>query len=346
MTKKPATSADARSAAKQAGLRYVSDTRVAGITRHGRPGRFTYKLPSGKALRDARTLQRIRALAIPPAWSQVWIAPFPEAHLAATGLDARGRKQYRYHADFGAVRDAAKYAHLIQFATSLPALRKKLAADLRRPGLSKDKVVALVITLLQDTLIRVGNEGYARDNKSFGLTTLRNRHIKVQGRELRFTFRGKSGKDWQLSVRDARVARVVKDCQELPGQHLFEYQGEDGQVHPVSSTDVNVYLHAVCGDDVSAKDFRTWAGTVQAALAFDALADKMPTKKAVRAVIGDVAAHLGNTIAVCRKCYVHPCVLEAFEKGTLKLRARTGRRGTDLSPAERAVLALLRRSAS
>ena len=335
---------DARKAARRAGLRYVSDDRVAGITRHGRPGRFTYRTPSGHVLRDARTLKRIARLAIPPAWTDVWIAPFAQAHLCATGHDARGRKQYRYHPDFAAVRDGDKYARLLDFARCLPRLRQRVAADLRRPGLPREKVVAVVITLLEQTLIRIGNEDYARSNGSFGLTTLRNRHVKVTGGELRFTFRGKSGKDWQLTIQDRRVARLVRGCQELPGQHLFEYRDEAGRVQAVSSSDVNAYLHDVCGGDVSAKDFRTWAGTVEAALAFHALADKTPSKRNVRAVIAEVAERLGNTIAVCRKCYVHPAVVDAFLRGTLVLRATGRRRGAGLSPAERSVLALLRKA--
>jgi DNA topoisomerase-1 len=345
MTRKTPKPDDAHQAARRAGLRYVSDDRVAGISRHGKPGRFTYKSPTGRIIRDARLVKRIGKLAIPPAWTDVWIAPFENAHMTATGKDARGRKQYRYHADFSAVRDRAKYAHLVQFAELLPALRKRLAADLRRPGQSREKVIAVIVTLLERTLIRIGNEDYARDNGSFGLTTLRNRHVKVRGGELRFTFRGKSGKDWSLGVTDRRVAKVVRGCQELPGQHLFEYRDEAGKVQTVSSGDVNAYLHDICGEDISAKDFRTWSGTVLAALAFDALEDKAPTKKTVRAVVGEVAERLGNTIAVCRKCYIHPAIFEAFERGRLKLGTRSGAHGTGLSPAEKAVLALLRRVA-
>lgn len=336
---------DASHHARKAGLRYVSDTALKGITRHGRPGRFIYKSPSGKAVRDARVLSRIAKLAIPPAWTDVWIAPFENAHLAATGHDARGRKQYRYHNDFAAVRGRAKYQHLIAFAQALPALRKHLAADLKQPGLPRDKVIACVVTLLEETLIRVGNEDYARVNNSFGLTTLRNRHVKVKGGELRFSFKGKSGKDWNLALRDPRVAKVVRGCQELPGQHLFEYRDEAGQTHSISSTDVNAYLHRVCGPDISAKDFRTWAGTVEAALAFDALTDKTPSKKNVKDVIAAVSARLGNTPAVCRKCYIHPAIFEAFERGRLQLISRARGRHTGLSGAEKAVLALLRRAA-
>jgi DNA topoisomerase-1 len=333
---------DSRSAARKAGLRYVSDGALAGITRHGAPGRFVYKSPTGRVLRDARVLKRIWALAIPPAWRKVWIAPFDNAHLAATGIDARGRKQYRYHRDFAAVRDRHKYEHLAAFAKTLPALRKRLAADLRKLGLPRDKVIAVVITLLEETLIRIGNEGYARDNGSFGLTTLRNKHVKIKGGELHFTFRGKSGKDWQLALHDPRVAKVVRGCQDLPGQHLFGYRDEAGQAHCVSSSDVNAYLHDVCGPDVSAKDFRTWAGTVEAALAFDALKDKAPSKKNVKAVVAQVAERLGNTVAVCRKCYIHPAVFEAFERGRLKLASRDSHRRTGLSPAEKSMLKLMK----
>jgi len=334
---------DSRRAARKAGLRYVSDMAVKGITRHGRPGRFFYKSPSGRILRDKRILRRIARLAIPPAWTDVWIAPFENAHLAATGRDARGRKQYRYHDDFAAVRDRAKYEHLIRFAETLPKLREKLASDLRSPGLPRGKVIACVITLLEETLIRIGNEDYARANNSFGLTTLRNRHVRVRGGALCFTFKGKSGREWDLSLRDPRVAKVVRGCQELPGQHLFGYRGEGGKTRDISSTDVNAYLHRVCGPGISAKDFRTWAGTVEAALAFDALGDKTPSKKNEKDVVALVAARLGNTPAVCRKCYIHPAVFDAFERGRLALKSRSRTRRTGLSRVEKSVLALLKR---
>jgi DNA topoisomerase-1 len=333
---------DPRTAAKAAGLRYVSDEGLAGITRHGSAGRFHYRMPGGKPVRDKATLNRIRALAIPPAWKDVWIAPFANAHLVATGRDARGRKQYRYHPGFAAVRDADKYAHLAHFAASLPAIRRRLKRDLALAGLPREKILATIVTLLEETLIRIGNEDYARTNNSFGLTTLRNRHVKVRGEELRFLFRGKSGKQWSLSVRDRRVARVIRSCQELPGQHLFEYRGTGGAVHAVSSSDVNVYLREIAGADISAKDFRTWAGTVKAAMALRDLREG--GNKAVRAVVAAVADQLGNTVAVCRKCYIHPQIIAAFEAGALVLRApRRARHG--LSAAESAVLAYLRRPA-
>jgi DNA topoisomerase-1 len=332
---------DPKQAARAAGLRYVSDEGLPGITRHGPPGRFHYKLPTGRVVRDRGILNRIRALVIPPAWTQVWIAPAADAHLAATGRDVRGRKQYRYHPGFAAVRDADKYAHLAEFAASLPALRAQLKRDRKRPGLPREKILATIVTLLEKTLIRIGNEDYARANQSFGLTTLRNRHVKVKGGELRFLFQGKSGKQWNLSLQDRRVARVVRSCQELPGQHLFEYRDADGKVHAVTSSDVNAYLREISGRDISAKDFRTWAGTVKAAMAFRDM-EIAASKKSVRAVIAAVAGELGNTVAVCRKCYIHPKIIAGVESGSLSLRlpkrARTG-----LTAAETAVLAYLHR---
>lgn len=326
-----------KAAARAAGLHYINDD-GAGITRKGAPGHFHYIGPGGRRVRDKTTLRRIRKLVIPPAWRDVWIAPDARAHLQATGRDARGRKQYRYHPAFATVRDADKYRHLVQFAQALPALHRRLRHDLRRKGLPREKILACAVTLLEESLIRVGNESYARDNHSFGLTTLKNRHVHIHGQTLRFLFTGKSGKRWDLAVHDARVAKVLRACQELPGQHLFEYRDEDGEVHAVTSGDVNAYLHAVAGPDITAKDFRTWAGTVQAAAAF--AARKGPaTKKAVRDVVGQVAARLGNTVAVCRKCYIHPAVIAAFEQGNLRL-AGHGLRGT-----EKGVLRLLRKAA-
>ncbi|MFO1246625.1 MAG: DNA topoisomerase IB [Alphaproteobacteria bacterium] len=337
---------DPRKSARAAGLRYISDEKVPGITRHGAPGRFHYKRPDGRLVRDTPTLKRIKALVIPPAWKNVWIAPYANAHLMATGRDARGRKQYRYHPGFAAVRDADKFAHLTRFAASLPAIRHQLKHDLARPGLPREKILATIVTLLEETLIRIGNEDYARTNNSFGLTTLRNRHVKVKGDELRFLFKGKSGKQWSLSFRDRRVARVIRSCQELPGQHLFEYLGEDGAVHAVSSTDVNNYLRGIAGTDISAKDFRTWAGTVKAAMALREVSQEglKSGKKAVRTVVTAVAEELGNTVAVCRKCYIHPRIIAAFEAGALRLRVPVRGRG-GLSAAESAVLAYLRRPA-
>jgi DNA topoisomerase-1 len=332
---------EASAAAESAGLRYVTDE-TRGIKRLGRPGRFRYRDPIDRIVRDARTLNRIRKLAIPPAWTDVWVAPSANAHLQATGRDAKGRKQYRYHPEFVATRDSAKYAHLVEFARALPALRKRLKADLRRRGLPREKVMAAIVTLLEETLIRVGNEDYARANASFGLTTLRNRHVRVRGHALLFQFKGKSGKLWNLSLHDRRIAKIVASCQELPGQHLFGYRDDEGAVRAVSSSDVNAYLREISGRDITAKDFRTWAGTVKAAVGF-AGSDALPTKKNIRAVIAAVAAALGNTIAFCRRCYIHPAVIAAFEEGRMVLRVpRKGRQG--LSPDELAVMGFLRKA--
>jgi DNA topoisomerase-1 len=332
---------EASAAAESAGLRYVTDE-TRGIKRLGWPGRFRYRDPIDRIVRDARTLNRIRKLAIPPAWTDVWVAPSANAHLQATGRDAKGRKQYRYHPEFVATRDSAKYAHLVEFARALPALRKRLKADLRRRDLPREKVMAAIVTLLEETLIRVGNEDYVRANASFGLTTLRNRHVQVRGQVLQFQFKGKSGKLWDLSIHDRKVARIVASCQELPGQHLFEYRDEKGDVCAVSSTDVNDYLRQISGRDITAKDFRTWAGTVKAAVGLSAI-EGLPTRKLVRGVVAVVAEELGNTVAICRRCYIHPFVIAEFEAGRLKLRMpRHGRSG--LSAREHAVLAFLRRA--
>lgn len=332
----------ARLAAHRAHLRYVSDESVSGITRHGRPGRFTYRYPSGKPVHDPATLRRIAKLAIPPAWTNVWIAPFANAHLAATGRDARKRKQYRYHPSFAAVRDRNKYAHVIQFADCLPQIRQQLKRDLARPGLPREKILATVVALLDETLIRVGNERYAKENHSFGLTTLRNRHVTVEGPNLHFMFKGKSGKSWKLSLHDRRVARVVRECQELPGQHLFEYRDHDDVIHAVTSDDINCYLRDMTGNDISAKDFRTWKGTVAAMEAFAAIKGA-PTRKEAKAVIAQVAKQLGNTVAICRKCYIHPAIIAGFETGSLPHIAPGQARG--LSAAEKAVLRYLKQQA-
>jgi DNA topoisomerase-1 len=332
-------SLDSQEAAASAGLQYISD-QGAGIVRLGAPGHFRYRLSSGKPVRDKAVLNRIKSLAIPPAWKDVWIAPRADAHLQATGRDVRGRKQYCYHPDFAAVRDSAKYTRLVEFAAALPALRRKLKRDLRQPGLPRRKILAVIVSLLEETLIRVGNEDYARNNRSFGLTTLRNRHVKVRGSEVKFLFRGKSGKEWSLSVRNPRVAKVIRSCQELPGQHLFEYRDKDG-IHTISSSDVNAYLRQITGRDITAKDFRTWAGTVKAAVGM-ANHQGAISKKATRAIVAAVADELGNTVAVCRKCYIHPAIIAGFENGSLRLRLPKHGRG-GLSPAEIAVWNYLRR---
>ena len=341
-------------AAVSAGLRYVTDAGP-GIRRR-RSGRgFAYLDDNGRLIRDAREVQRIKSLAIPPAWRNVWICPSPSGHLQATGRDARGRKQYRYHTRWREVRDEAKYDRLPSFAESLPKLRRRVARDLAEPVLSMRKVVAAVVQLLEKTLIRVGNEEYARSNRSFGLTTLESAHARITGSTVRFRFRGKSGKFHDITLSDARLARIVRRCQELPGRHLFQYLDDDGATHDVGSSDVNDYLREAMGQDFTAKDFRTWSGTVLAAqklCAMESATSATAAKQNVLAAIDQVAESLGNTRAVCRKCYVHPVVLETYASGELfeALPAATSaaasrRNGHGLSRAERAVAALLRRGA-
>ncbi|MEJ7928928.1 DNA topoisomerase IB [Ramlibacter sp. AN1015] len=343
--------ADAQEAARAAGLRYVSPDRP-GIRREREGEGFAYFAPDGTRIDDESTLARIRSLAVPPAWTDVWICPRANGHLQATGRDAKGRKQYRYHADFREQRESTKYEHMLEFARALPGLRATVAQHMALRGLPREKVLATVVHLLENTLIRVGNDDYARDNKSYGLTTLRNRHVQVEGSELRFRFTGKSGKSWQLRTSDRRVARIVRACQELPGQELFAYLDEDGTPRDVSSDDVNAYLREITGRDITAKDFRTWAGTVMAAMALNAL-DQAGTaagiKKNLKAAVERVASRLGNTPTICRKCYVHPEIFSAYSSGQLLLKLKNDvedelqHAGTDgtFSPQERAVLRLL-----
>lgn len=346
--------AGAMEAAEAAGLSYVSPDKP-GLRRERSGDGFIYFKPNGARVEDEATLERVRKLAIPPAWTEVWICPKGNGHLQATGRDARGRKQYRYHADFRQVRESNKYEHMMEFARSLPALRAKVAEHMALRGLPREKVLATVVHLLETTLIRVGNDDYARDNKSYGLTTLRNKHVKVEGSELRFQFTGKSGKSWRLSTSDRRVARVVRACQELPGQELFAYLDDEGQARDVTSDDVNAYLREISGSDITAKDFRTWAGTVMAALALhelesDESATQAAMKKNLKGAIERVASRLGNTPAICRKCYVHPEVLDAYVSGGLLLQIE-GEVRAELSepghrPEEKAVLALLEKRLS
>ncbi|MFL5756481.1 MAG: DNA topoisomerase IB [Chloroflexota bacterium] len=305
-------------AARAAGLRYTVDDRP-GITRRRVGKAFTYRAPDGTTIRDRETVARIRSLAIPPAWTDVWICPDPNGHLQATGRDARGRKQHRYHPRFREARETAKFDRMIAFARVLPAIRERVDADLSRPGLPREKVLAAVVRLLELTLIRVGNEEYARLNRSFGLTTLQDRHAKIAGSQVRFHFRGKAGKEHDVGLRDRRLARVVARCQELPGQDLFQYVDEQGIVRDVRSEDVNAYVREIAGEDFSAKDFRTWAGTVLAYRALRALqpdAGRVAKKQVVEAM-RDTAERLGNTPAVARKSYVHPAVLEAYLDGEI-----------------------------
>lgn len=299
-------------------LHYVDDTQP-GITRKKLRGKFSYFEPSGQRITDADEIKRINALAVPPAYTDVWICPDPSGHLQATGRDARGRKQYRYHVRWREVRDADKYSRLREFGQALPKLRKQLEALLAAPGFSRDKVMATVITLLDATLIRVGNTQYARDNRSYGLTTLRSRHVEVNGSAILFQFRGKSGIEHQITVKDRRLARVIKRCLEIPGQNLFQYLDEHGERHTVSSSDVNTYLKTLTGADFTAKDYRTWAGSALALSVLRELKHESETeaKRHVVDMVKGVAKQLGNTPAVCRKCYIHPAVVENFMLGAL-----------------------------
>ncbi len=336
--------------AGRAGLRYLADD-APGIRRMVAGRGFAYRDPAGRTVRDADERRRIRSLAIPPAWTDVWISPDPEGHVQATGRDARGRKQYRYHPEFLRVRDETKYHHILEFARILPRIRRAVDADMGRRGLPFEKVVATVVHLLDSTLIRVGNADYARQNRSFGLTTLRDRHVAIDGGTLRFAFRGKSGKDWKIKLNDRRVARIVKACQDIPGQHLFQYMDGDGTRRSIGSGDVNAWLRDVSGEEITAKDFRTWAGTVLAAMALHEFAefDREITAKAnIREAIERVARRLGNTPTICRKCYVHPEILTSYLDGALALdvasRADTELKADQhLTAEEVAVLALLRR---
>ena len=314
--------------AKQARLSYVSDSEP-GIRRRKAGHGFAYRDAGGARLDDPNTLARIRALAIPPAWTDVWISPAANGHIQATGRDVRGRKQYRYHERWSATRDEAKYSNLVAFAEALPKLRERINRDLRRRDLSRDRVIASVIWLLDNTMIRVGNATYARDNKSFGLTTLRQRHVAVEGSRIRFAFKGKSGKQWKLDLVDRRIVRTVRQMQELPGQQLFQYLDENGDRRSVSSQDVNDYLREATGTDFTSKHFRTWGGTKAALGLFARIAvpeGASQTRMTLNGLIDTVAQQLGNTRAVCRKCYIHPEVIEGWTKGTLEAEVAAARK--------------------
>jgi len=347
MTAAPDLLNEAKESARAAQLRYVSDRRP-GILRRGAGSVFSYLDPEGQAVQDEATLARIKALAIPPAWTEVWICAIPHGHLQASGRDARGRKQYRYHARWRKVRDETKYGRMAAFGAALPRIRERVAAHLKEPGLTRTKVLATVVQLLETTFIRVGNEEYARTNQSFGLTTLKNRHVKINGSEIRFRFRGKSGKDHEITLRNRRLAALVKRCRELPGQDLFQYLDESGEPHPIDSGDVNDYLREISGEDFTAKDFRTWAGTLLAAralAAFEGFESAAAAKAACVSVVAAVAQRLGNTPAICRKCYIHPAVLAAFQDEKAlqvwKMHALPDSAGEGLEPQERALLRFL-----
>ncbi len=337
-------------AAEEAGLRYVSDESP-GYSRRGNSGHFDYFDIEGKPIRDEQRLFRIKRLAIPPAWTDVWICPSPNGHIQATGRDARRRKQYRYHERWREVRDENKFERLADFAEALPKIRRQVAQHMKLPGLPREKVLGTVVRLLERTFIRIGNPEYARENKSFGLTTMKDRHVKVKGARLLFRFHGKSGRQHEVDVRDPRIAKIVSKCQDLPGQDLFQYVNGDGEVRNVTSQDVNDYLREITGEDFTAKDFRTWAGTVLGSIAFNAQ-DLFETKKQAKAnvktAICAVAQLLGNTPAICRKCYVHPAIVEAYLSGR-QIAGLNGAKtlgSVNLRAAERAVLKFLREKKS
>ncbi|MBB5765231.1 DNA topoisomerase IB [Methylorubrum rhodesianum] len=341
---------DPREAAREAGLRYVDDSKP-GLRRKRNGKGFRYIDPKGAAVRDPDEIARLKSLAIPPAYTDVWICPHPNGHIQATGRDEKGRKQYRYHPRFREAREASKFHRIMAFAEALPGIRQRIDADMGKRGLPREKVLATVVHLLETTLIRVGNDDYARSNKSYGLTTLRDPHVKIAGSEMRFRFKGKSGKEWSVSMRDRRVAKIVKACQDLPGQELFQYLDEDGERRDVTSSDVNAYLREITGEDFTAKDFRTWAGTVLAALAlqeFEAFDNAAKAKKNLRAAIESVSSRLGNTPTICRKCYIHPQILDCYLEGGMLLQVKEAvegelKNGLDaLRPEEAAVLSLLR----
>lgn len=335
-------------AAGKAGLRYVTDSKP-GIRRKPARSGFRYVDATGKPVRDPDTLGRIRSLVIPPAWTDVWICPQEKGHIQVTARDAKGRKQYRYHPRWRSTRDETKYAHVIGFGKALPAIRRRVDNDLALQGLPREKVLATVVRLLETTMMRVGNEEYARSNGSFGLTTLRDRHVRIDGARLQFRFKGKSSKEHFIELNDRRLAAIVRRCRELPGYELFQYLDEGGERRSIDSEDVNNYLREITGEDYTAKDFRTWAGTLLAALAlreFEAFDSKAQAKKNLVRAIESVAAKLGNTPAICRKCYIHPAVMESYLDGSMReALQRRAEKGLEdmraLDPEEAAVLALL-----
>lgn len=340
---------DPAESAKVAGLRYVTDARP-GIQRRQAANGFEYIDPKGQPIRDDTKIERIKALAIPPAWTDVWICPSPNGHIQATGRDARGRKQYRYHPRWRMVRDETKYARMLAFGAALPRIRERTGKDLARHGLPREKVLATVVRLLETTLIRVGNDEYARDNQHYGLTTMRDKHVDVDGSQIRFEFTGKSGKRHTVGLKDRRLARIVERCRDLPGYELFQYIDEQGNRQDVGSADVNEYLREITGEEFTAKDFRTWAGTVLASLALQELEasdSDVEAKKKIAQAAESVAEHLGNTPAICRKCYIHPAVIDAYLEGSLldSLAQRTEQELAtapgEFRPEEQAVMRLL-----
>ena len=340
---------DPEKSAQRAGLQYVHDDKP-GISRRKSGKGYSYKDVSGQTISDPKIRERINALAIPPAYQDVWICPDPDGHIQATGLDEKGRKQYRYHPRWSQVRDEAKFARLIAFAHALPAIRERTGADMRRKTLSREKVLAAIVQLLEKTAIRVGNEEYARHNETYGLTTMENRHVEVEGNVVHFEFTGKSHKDHEIDLKDKKLAAIVEQLQHLPGQSLFQFVDEDGATHNIASGDVNDYLHEIAGDNFTAKDFRTWAGTVAASLAlqeFEEFSDKGTAAQNVVEAVKVVAQKLGNTPAVSRKSYIHPAVIEAYFDGDMldsmqqKVEEELSENLKGLKPEEAAVLGLL-----
>jgi DNA topoisomerase-1 len=328
---------------KSAGLTYVSDA-MSGFRRTGVPKAFRYLDKNGHVIKSPETLQRIQRLAIPPAWKDVWICPLAEGHLQAVGRDARGRKQYRYHPAWREARDETKYDRLAAFGKALPKIRRRVTRDLREKQLSRNKVLATVVRLLETTFIRVGNKEYTKQNGSFGLTTLRNRHVNIRGSQVQFYFRGKSGVQHTIDIENARLAKIVRRLRDLPGYELFQYYGDDGELHTVGSADVNQYVREAAGDDFTAKDFRTWAGTMLAAEALDGcgFSSAKEAQRNVKTAIDNVASQLGNTVAVCRKSYIHPSILDAYTEGSFPGKSPSAaKRG--LSARESAVLSFLGR---
>lgn len=342
--------ADPITAAKSAGLRYV-EAGQPGLARRRKGKSFSYHDLQGRVIRDPDHLLRIRELAIPPAWEGVWICPDGRGHIQAVGRDERGRKQYRYHARWREVRDETKYEKMLAFVHALPRIRARTRRDLKLPGLPRDKVLATVVRLLETTLIRVGNDQYADSNESYGLTTMQNRHVKRIRGGIHFRFKGKSGVSHAIELRDPKLAKIVLQCQDLPGAELLQYVEEDGSVRDIGSSDVNAYLREITGQDFTAKDFRTWAGTVLAAMAlreFETVDSQAAMKKNILSAIDSVAQKLGNTRAVCRKCYVHPAILDSYLDGeTLhsvnRRLKKVNRRLASLRPEEAAVLVLLQK---
>ncbi|MEP6603682.1 MAG: DNA topoisomerase IB [Spartobacteria bacterium] len=340
---------DAVEAAEEAGLRYVNDSQP-GYTRKAKADDFEYFDTDGKAIRDEQRLLRIKRIAVPPAYTDVWICPSANGHIQATGCDARRRKQYRYHERWREARDENKYEKMALFGEALPKIRKRVDQDLKLSGLQRNKVLATIVQLLERTFIRVGNEEYARENKSFGLTTMQDRHVDVKGSKMKFRFRGKSGIDHEVDVTDRRIAKTISKLQDLPGQELFQYVDDDGEIRNIKSQDVNAYLKEITGEDFTAKDFRTWAGTVLAAIALHAVGgfeNKTQAKANVKDAVSAVSKILGNTPAICRKCYVHPAVFETYLSGNVieglkqKTKEALENEDVDLRSTEGAILKFL-----